>query len=261
MKVLSFSMTAFLGGGVSIIASPAVRPPSVFTPTSDAQTGPVEVLHGRDARTHLATLKRRRPQPFELAEKRMLARGFSPTDQVVVLRTEHAAAGTSRSETGIDLAQSVATSDGEIIFEAWDDGDDSTWEGTMWIQRYTDGAEILQETQFDISSAAASVLWEDTVWRKPPVVDYVDLDVHPPLTAPRLDGATASLGGMIPSRDVELVTVMPKPARDWIGCVIATCVAGAVGCAFSGPAWLECAVLVCATAKAVCTLQVILSYW
>jgi hypothetical protein len=53
---------------------------------------------------------------------------------------------------------------------------------------------------------------------------------------------------------------MPRPAREWLGCVINGCLVGAVACAFTGPAFPECVVLVCAAVKLGCTIQIILTY-
>ncbi|HEX2833713.1 MAG TPA: hypothetical protein VHW00_11935 [Thermoanaerobaculia bacterium] len=212
---------------------------------------PVQILRGAEAKAHLAELKSKRPSVFRMAERRMSARGYRPTEQVVVLRT-------ARTEPSLyQPTQSIPTSEGEIVFWSWDDGDDSTWEGTMYISRYSNGAEMLQEAQFDIATATPSVMFESTIWKHLPGLEYAAGD------DPNVQGSPvlmASLRGATATPQIELATSMPRPAREWLGCVVNGCLVGAIACAFSGPAYPECVVLVCAAVKLGCTVQIILTY-
>ncbi|MGN6182724.1 MAG: hypothetical protein ACTHQM_03620 [Thermoanaerobaculia bacterium] len=201
-------------------------------------------------KAHLELLKSKRPTAFEKAERRLTARGFTPTDRVVVFRTGAVA------PANFAPVQSVETTEGEIVFWSWDDGDDSTWEGTMWLARYSNGAELLQEAQFDVATTTPTVTYESTIWRKPPDLEYADT-----LSSGRQQPLlVASLNGVAASPQIELASSMPRPAREWLGCVINGCLVGAVACVFTGPAFPECVVVVCAAVKLGCTVPIILTY-
>lgn len=94
----------------------------------------LEVLHGELATRHLQQLMSRRPEAF--ANLSLAARGYRPSEEVVVQRITRAQ-HTASLGTGFTLGKSYtfaqdadeATSEGEITFWSWDDGDDSTWEG------------------------------------------------------------------------------------------------------------------------------------
>lgn len=58
----------------------------------------------------------------------------------------------------------AGTGSGEIVFSSWDDGDNNTWEGTIWIQDYTSGDTFYFETQFDYGASVDGVTLPNINW-------------------------------------------------------------------------------------------------
>ena len=76
----------------------------------------------------------------------LAARGYRPTDILVVQRklgpAESVLPGVNGPMSIVPQPASTTYSNsaGEQIFWSWDDGDDSTWEGSQYVERYSDGA-------------------------------------------------------------------------------------------------------------------------
>lgn len=137
-------------------------PPPTLAPVPVASDARMHVITGAEARQHLRTLMSRNPAAFALAEKRLRARGWVPTDQITVIKTPKI----KSSDT-----TTITTDEGEVVFWSWDDGNADTWEGEVWAENYGNGAKQLQETQVDIETDA-QVLWEETVFYERPTPVY-----------------------------------------------------------------------------------------
>ncbi|HEX8619367.1 MAG TPA: hypothetical protein VF911_17425 [Thermoanaerobaculia bacterium] len=213
---------------------------------SDGNGGEVEVLRGESARAHLRNLKMKSPKAFKASEENLRRRGFEPTSEVLVVRS---------TDPSVAPAQTtVESSAGEIVFWSWTDGDDATWEGSMYATKYSTGEEVIHDSQLDTSSN--HVMWEYLAYETPRQRYQTTANRlrHPsPYVLLARQPATAASYATVG-------TVRPR-VRDWVGCVVGTCAGAAYGCVLSGPAWPQCVVLTCAGAKVGCTLQWIISNW
>ena len=92
----------------------------------------IEKLQGDAAKSHLRNLMSRHPGRFSESERTLMEKGFWRTGDVVVLRSVTLGATESATEldTELDTARSngpsISSSEGEIVFTSWDDGDPST---------------------------------------------------------------------------------------------------------------------------------------
>lgn len=94
----------------------------------------VQVLRGVEALAHLQNLQSKRPEVFQKANARARMRGWRPTNTVLVMRTMRDSVASDEIRS---VRQDIYTSEGEVTFWSWDDGDDSTWEGQMFSFRRT----------------------------------------------------------------------------------------------------------------------------
>jgi hypothetical protein len=114
-------------------------------------------LHGEAARVRLRELMSRRPEAF--ANLQLPKQGYRPTDIVHVERiASFRSAGFLSTQTQQEL-----TSEGEILFWSWDDGDDSTWEGVIYFEHYASGLAGTNEAQIDCSNEEQPLLWSQNV--------------------------------------------------------------------------------------------------
>lgn len=221
----------------------------------------LEELHGDPAYRHLQQLISRRPDAF--ANLSLLARGYRPSEEVLVQRVRRPQHAANRGDGFSMFAQSYeeSNSEGEIIFWSWDNGDPGTWEGVVWFEDYTTGLAGTNEAQVDISSTEVHELvflvntWESgggsggsgdmeqmVMWDAPrcatvvPGVRFASLDV----------GSTWVVG------DYALASSGRFSWRRWGGCTVSWgvggCAGAATGCALTGPGWAKCTGGFCAGA-------------
>jgi hypothetical protein len=217
-----------------------------------------EVLKGKPAISHVRNLRAQHARGFALAEQELRRRGFKPTEHAVVIR--------SIGKPFAPAQTTVDSSSGEVTFWSWDDGDDSTWEGTFYATTYDDSSYVLIDGQIDTN--VHDVIWESLAYEyEGPISEGGGPDNQ----IRRQDRTRTSPFKLIAQRfsspreilEVARTTNRPKPKpSEWIGCVVAGCTGSVVGCALSGPAYPECVVLGCGAASTIgCTFQLIINYW
>jgi hypothetical protein len=193
----------------------------------------IEVLRGRLALVHLENLRSRKAEAFAKASASATARGWRPTEEVVVYRSVL---------EGVSASDAIYTDEGEVVFWSWTDGDDSTWEGEMWSTNYSSGGEVIEEAQVDVAVEGYPVLYSSIIHSK-------DGEFH---KDPASNGG-ASTASLVPMFDTR------QFIKDWIGCVVGCCVLAAGGCLLSGPGWAGCMLLMCVGAcQTGCALQEII---
>jgi hypothetical protein len=190
---------------------------------------------------------------YARAHERLRARGFKPTSITIVRRNDQPASGV------VPAYWRGATSKGEIIYRSWDDGDDRTWEGTVFVRRFSDNAWVLHEYQIDTAN--------------PERVYYGNL-VGFNAGKPRRQMATWEQfrNWFIPTLQAQQSQPAPRnnakpmrPSTDYwadtfIYCVAATCAASATRCAFTGPVWPECTGIGCVAGEVGCAVAAFLDW-
>lgn len=223
------------GPALAALVSSESRPGA---PTSEIiQVSPngrtaVEKLTGEPARAHLRNLKARRGKGFLDADTRLRARGFRQTENVVVLRSVSLVAGRAIPRNGTALVEdTISTGDGELVFWSWDDGDDSTWEGSIYMCSYSPEADLLADAQLDISTGLnPEPIWEETIYHNVPrdpiyqETSFEALPGAPVQVACASDELIAGLVGGVPGQQVLLVgSNFGKMVKSWAGCTLGGC--------------------------------------
>lgn len=207
--------------------TPAPSAPAASPERSFEQTGPAtgfETLRGEAAMNHIANWKAKRPGEFRRATEQMIARGYRPTQIAVVVRSLHLTSDgwvPAKNLGPYRRAQTtVQAAEGEVIFWSWDDGDPTTWEGTIHCENYTSGVTVDLDDQADITTDNPFVISEITTFE----------ERHDPyeIRLPRHE-----------SRG-EIYPVLDRANKRFLGCIIGGLVGSAMGCAITGAAWLPC---------------------
>lgn len=229
-----------------------------------------ERLQGNAARSHLRNLMSRHPGRFEKAARILTEKGFRRTDDVVVLRG--VTLGATETATRLDAARpsayrvsSSSSSEGEIVFVSWDDGDPSTWEGSIYMASYVPAADLLTDVQFDISDVIIDAVWEEVVYVNPRNSDPWNQEMRKVVSDTNMGAIRAPVEAG--ERDTANTDPPPppppptpkSPARLWVECAVKGCAGGAIGCAFSGLAWPVCFNGTCGAAGMFCALDVALN--
>ena len=216
----------------------------------------------------------RHPGRFSESERTLMEKGFWRTGDVVVLRSVTLGATESATElvTELDTARSngpsISSSEGEIVFTSWDDGDPSTWEGSIFMASYAPAADLLTNVQLDISDGTTDTVWEEVVYVNPPTPEpeYQMMRQHASDASPGANRATVATSESDTANEDPPPTPTPtpsptpgpapkSPARVWVECTVGSCSAAAFGCAFLGPAWGECFGIACSSAAVGCAVQ------
>ena len=217
----------------------------------------VEVLRGQAANAHLLNLMAKRPAAFEAAQSRLQSRGLKPTDNVVVVRTlalgEPLATSVPQS-TLITRDVSVGDASGEMVFWSWDDGNPNTWEGSIYVDHYSQDYQALFEGQLLIPTSNYDWNWGSRIWqsREPRLIEMLGDPTHPgapdesvaanPATPFGVDiGSTAGSG--LSTRAIR--DRIPGYLRCWLGGVIGGCTTVGWTCIGSGLGWPACFALGC----------------
>lgn len=218
----------------------------------------VERLTGEAALAHLYNSMSRRPEAFAGARRALGARGFGATSTVYVERTIRLAKGPLGGGGATILpaqTHSEQNSDGEIVFWSWDDGQNATWEGAIYIEAYASGVAATWEGQIDASTAQHPWVYYRKTWEggggspHPTRLDHL----------PPLPGIFPAATSAMPRRSrPQGAEVLPASfgtwAICWRSCVVTGCGTAAVGCIASGPLWPKCFALWCLGAEAACGL-------
>jgi hypothetical protein len=232
----------------------------------------VEQLRSQAARAHLDNVKRRHPDGFAASRADLLARGFVPSTEVYVERTYHQAATRKQSSNGrrqpnnkqYDLAQnsSEQNSDGEIIFESYE-GPGDTWQGTIYMELYADGAATSWSGQIDTSTSEYPYNWATIDWsyagddRGP--IDLTSMR-QPPIPGAISRAASIQYASWKPGQTVFPVAVnWYNWAYCWRSAVVGGCTTAAIGCIRVTVAWPACFATWCIGAEVagavVCAMQ------
>jgi hypothetical protein len=232
------------------VSSAVIERPSAVRVADKAD---VEILTGTEATGHLQALQTRRHASFEKAAALLRKRGFVPTDHAFVMRPRHHVRDTTRRALPpFELAEfSSETSDGEFDVWSWDDGDPGTWEGTIYAENYHNGSWVQFNAQIDISTGAESI-WDEVVGGYDAADDSGPVD-RASLKARQATAILASLEHSVPTQSG--IHAVRWDAQTFYGCALKGCLAAAVGCIFSGPAWPECFFVGCTTAISYCILD------
>lgn len=203
----------------------------------------VERITGENARNRLRALIASNPAAFEQSQKRLRRLGWTPTEEVFVERSMSRIGNRDAAQPSFGLVQdhSEQNADGEILFWSWTDGDDSTWEGSIYVEIYSNGAASLWDGQIDASTSEHAWVWYEKSWERParerPRVRF---------SAPPIPGSAAQVVHFIrdDGRQLEL-GIMPAAsfyrwAVCWRAAVVGGCTTAAIACRLSGPAWPAC---------------------
>jgi hypothetical protein len=262
--ILMFTTTAGPAFATPVVTTSGERAPAAalartsdyVRAVSDDGRSAVDTLTDEAARAHLAELRARKPSAFAKADAMMEKKGYARTEIVVVRRSVDLRGERGRAN-GIAPVQSYSNDDGEIVFYSWDDGDDGTWEGQVYVENYATGASILVNGQILISDAAVPVQWERTVYSSGgdprliapearsgcDVVQVASAD-HDVIEKVRAGAANA---------DIQLVQIRGYLQR-WVTCSAGGCVAALIGCRYTGPAWGYCTGVGCFAAMIGCAI-------
>lgn len=163
-RILAVGMIAILGiGGIFVIATQSRTTKNLGDEPAEvsieegvqtirtAQGETYQVLSAARAQSRLMELESTHKKfGFRRAVRNLQKRGIVPTVDVTVVRK--LPTGEVRSGEAMTASQSVSTGAGEVLFWTWDDGDDNTWEGVVYVERYSDGMYVTWDMQLDISS-------------------------------------------------------------------------------------------------------------
>lgn len=184
---------------------------------------------------------------LRLAGQELADRGFAPTNLILALETV-VVVGQERREApaGVGFASTtVSNSSGEVIIPSWDDGDDSTWEGVIYVEDYSTGEWATYAGQLDISTPAYSANWAT---RTGPLNQQGHWSEGQP-EMDRLSGfalAVARERGRVvhaPSREPGAAALASSGLvmfRDFAWCSVSWCAICAELCLLSGPYWGVC---------------------
>ena len=219
----------------------------------------VEVLDGSQARAYLAWVKKAHPNRFEGVGEGLREIGAHPTNIVTVARTKRIQFAGSQQEANPgsgeqanipnlppfgDLAirsDSASSAEGEIIFTAWDDGYDGTWEGTIYHEDYSDGSWSIWEGQANIETADYHGMWGNLVsWGGGPGGDPIPKS---------LTGSEAVVG-----KDITFIAA-GSGWGDFFWCVAARMAACHSSCVWMGPFWGKCMIGCGAVVAILCAIE------
>lgn len=241
--------------------------PGLAYVNGNSKTG-IERLAGEAAHAYLRNLKARRSEGFRRAQAKLEARGFVQTDQVAVFRSVSLVGGRQVSRDDVTFVEDVfTTGDGELVFWSWDDGDDTTWEGSIFMASYSPEADLLANAQLDISTSLNDEpIWEETISYNPPrggpfnqEASGDGLDTAPTRVACASDDIVAGLAGPTLDRDLVFVGSFAGMVKSWAACSLAGCAGAAVACALSGPGWAGCFNAWCMGSTVGCAVGVVLN--
>jgi hypothetical protein len=193
-----------------------------------------EVLKGTRAFRHLSDKRLAHPERFLGMGSALASRGYRPTDTIFVERSltpKEALDALGKEGEGLirPLLSSTtySNSQGEQIFWSWDDGNDGTWEGSQYVERYSDHAWVTYDGQLDISNTNGDAIWSQKTGGSSGITP--ENQVSFPGAAGHSD---VRLAGFFGNLDEEF--------KDWAVCITGGCLACAGGCLFTGPAYPVC---------------------
>jgi len=221
----------------------------------------VEVLRGDKALAHLNNLKARRSSAFALAVKLMEERGFKPTNIVTVVRsTRLVRQPTSGVRPEMHRVQtSVSNDSGEVVFWSWDDGNSATWEGVVYFEDYTTGANFTGNAQIDISQGdTESIVWEQQVSYTSGGGGSIDkkyTSLRPfskDQEIVQVASTSPDLIASISSRPPIYLTQTAARVANFLMCFSSRCYVHMMQCRWTGPGWSDCSAALCGIDAIMC---------
>jgi hypothetical protein len=215
----------------------------------------VEQLKGDAALAHLQNLIARHPRAFAASRSDMAKRGFHPSKTVFVERTYREVSDRNkRPGHPYELAQTSGeqNSDGEIDFWSYDGPGDS-WQGTIYMEIYSDGAASTWDAQIDTSTQDYPYNWVTNTWSyegNDGPIDRTALPEKPPLPGSVSRAAAIQFAAWRPGQPVVPVLFnWYNWSVCWRAGVLSGCTTAAVGCLRSAAAWPACFGLWCVGAE------------
>lgn len=233
-----------------LVSAGALAADRVVTPKGSFD---VDKLTSDTAHARLDAIKAQLPAEFRRAQAALEARGYKPTETVVVRRIQPL--------DKVRPAQTYSDGDTEIVFWSWDDGDDSTWEGEIYMENHTAGISLLLDGQIAVGNSAPTVTWETQIYRHGPLTSPAEPDPQvamPRRRAMQLASLTADWDGAAAGDEsgIKLVQFGPRHRlQHWAECAATGCWSAMVACRFTGPGWPECAAGACLGVMLGCALD------
>lgn len=244
---LVFRMAASLIVLISAANLHAATPNTKQLPLNSRSTITIdgeEHLSGVEAVAHLQELQRKHKQ-LDKAAARLREMGYTPTENVSVIRSDNTVRSRSSRDTGFrHVQQTFSDADGELVFWEWDDGSDGTWGGVIYVENYSNGATVTWNSQMDVSTENFSVIWEEFVGGTPPGDGHLQTcapDTGTPArrshqSAPQIASTSpaAAFTAMQGTADVMLVQY-GRSVGAYLSCVANACMTYSRLCPFLGP--------------------------
>jgi hypothetical protein len=219
----------------------------------------IEAITGHRAIEYLKAKREKHPARFRRQGRELRHVGATPTDNVLVLRTLALAdVGKDELESSsvAPASTTVANGQGEVIFWSWTDGDNATWEGTTYFERYSDGAWRNFDGQVNIATEDYYAQWGTETSRGGPDIqtslDKWTTEDYYTILATESGGRSSSdkwhmgwFHGFYGNPEY----------RDWIGCVAGITGGCTTTCIVMGAAWPDCMGACAAGALVNCALQ------
>lgn len=205
----------------------------------------MEKIRGQAALDHLKKVMAKNPNAFGRASKVLRQHGYKPTGVVYVERSIRLASATppgAGHPSAVAASYTESSSDGEIIIWSWDDGDDATWKGEIYFQNYDTGAAGTWDGEIDDSTTSYPWVWVKNTWQGiGGITKQVGFGVAPSaVRAPGITTAQFPLTANSPHGLNLLTTDWLGWAYCWRRTVITGCIASAIPCLDTGPAFFGC---------------------
>lgn len=198
----------------------------------------MSILDNANAREHIRRLESLDPQ-FRAAQLRTAAglqsKGFQPTDLAWVATIEVPRPQLAPNQLGFRDVLSrflVATLNAEefdgyeVIAQSWDDGNHSTWEGSVYARNLSTGEWASSYEQQQLPPEPYTILWGDPAGQS-----------FQPRYQCRKQGSACGYCGQNGTASCNLQRAI---VARWDSCML-----GAGACAFSGPNWPGCVAVAC----------------
>jgi hypothetical protein len=183
-----------------------------------------------------------RKKAFARAYKDMVSRGAKPAFE------EH-----GFTILGVDLnktvsykksaftLQDISDGDYEMSFFPFDDGDNSTWEGIIYVRGQYDEATYslkIDDMQEDLSQAG---IYQEVYYPSDGGAPRDCMNSPCPIQGPVSRSGHAVRQASF-SNHPSAVTLKPQQSRfrTWLGCAASGCITAAIGCRYSGPGYFWC---------------------
>jgi len=235
--IVSFSIVLSATAAIAPEARRA-HPATPFRRTVGKLGGNIEHLTGADGRRYMENLRSRHPGVFERAAADLKNRGYKDTGDIEVFRTVRTARNRFDKHRGPNyLVDTLSSSEGEIVYWAWDDGDPTTWEGSVYLLEYTSGNWIDGNCQTYVDEGREwTETWHAFIDAGGPGIDRgpYQTKMHPP----RDSGGDVlfAVASSVPAaaQDVYLVRIdwllVQRKWEDWSWCTAFGCAGTTVAC-------------------------------